>query len=86
MSAKITAIGLLVRTLVLTNNQFDRCCSSGHNIISHWLCTDDPAQKRILANDRSRQPPKIFDSCSRSEIYLWSPSKILRRSPSRRNL
>ncbi len=39
----------------------------------------DPAQKRILANNRSRGEAKILDSCSRSEIHLWSKSKILRR-------
>jgi hypothetical protein len=39
----------------------------------------DPAQKRILANNRSRGEAKILDSCSRSQIHLWSKSKILRR-------
>ena len=36
----------------------------------------DPAQKRILVNDRSRHRPKILDPSSRSLIYLWSKSKI----------
>jgi len=39
----------------------------------------DPAQKRILANNRSRGEAKILDSCSSSQIHLWSKSKILRR-------
>jgi hypothetical protein len=39
----------------------------------------DPAQKRILANNRSLGEAKILDSCSRSQIHLWSKSKILRR-------
>ena len=36
----------------------------------------DPAQKRILANNRSRGEAKILDSCSSSQIHLWSKSKI----------
>jgi hypothetical protein len=42
----------------------------------------DPAQKRILANNRSRGEAKILDSCSSSQIHLWSKSKILRRRDS----
>ena len=41
----------------------------------------DPTQKQILAN-RSRGEAKILDSCSRSQIDLWSKSKILRRRDS----
>src|SRR4028119_1833771 len=36
----------------------------------------DPAQKRILVNDRSRPRPKILDPSSRSQIHLWSKSQI----------
>jgi hypothetical protein len=36
----------------------------------------DPAQKRIQVSDRSRHRPKILDPNSRSEIHLWSKSKI----------
>ncbi len=39
----------------------------------------DPAQKPILANNRSRGEAKILDSCSRFQIHLSSKSKILRR-------
>ncbi len=39
----------------------------------------DPTQKRILANNRSRGEAKILDSCSSSQIHLWSKYKILRR-------
>ena len=42
-----------------------------------WLL--DPAQKRILVNDRTRQPPKVLDSCSSSPIHLWSKCQIVRR-------
>jgi hypothetical protein len=42
----------------------------------------DAAQKPILANNRSRGEAKILDSCSRSQIHLWSKSKILRRRDS----
>jgi hypothetical protein len=45
----------------------------------------DPAQKRILANNRSRGEAKILDSCSRFQIHLWSKSKILRRRDSTRS-
>jgi hypothetical protein len=36
----------------------------------------DPAQKRILVNDRSRSKPKILDPSSCSQIHLWTQSKI----------
>ena len=36
----------------------------------------DPAQKRILVNDRSRHRFKILDPSSRSQIHLWSKSQI----------
>src|SRR4028118_1646152 len=36
----------------------------------------DPAQKRILVNDRSRHRPRILDPSSSSQIHLWSKSKI----------
>ena len=39
----------------------------------------DPAQKPILANNRSRGEAKILDTCSQSQIHLWSKSKILLR-------
>jgi hypothetical protein len=42
-----------------------------------WLF--DPAQKRIQVSDRTRQPPKVLDSSSSSEIHLWSKSQIVRR-------
>jgi hypothetical protein len=42
-----------------------------------WLF--DSAQKRILVNDRTRQPPKVLDSCSSSQIHLWSKCQIVRR-------
>ena len=46
-----------------------------------WLF--DPPQKRIQVSDRSRQPPKVLDSCSSSQIHLWSKSKIFRLSAAR---
>ena len=42
-----------------------------------WLF--DVAEKRILVNDRVRQPPKVLDSCSSSQIHLWSKCQIVRR-------
>ena len=36
----------------------------------------DPAQKRILVNDRRRHRFKILDPSSSSQIHLWSKSKI----------
>ncbi|CAA9427584.1 hypothetical protein AVDCRST_MAG84-7586 [uncultured Microcoleus sp.] len=36
----------------------------------------DPAQKRILANDFCRGEIKILDSCSTSQIHLWSKPNI----------
>ena len=42
-----------------------------------WLF--DVAEKRILVNDRTRQPPKVLDSCSSSQIHLWSKCQIVRR-------
>ena len=42
-----------------------------------WLF--DPAQKRIQVSDRTRQPPKVLDSSSNSQIHLWSKSQIVRR-------
>ena len=36
----------------------------------------EPAQKRILVNDRSRHRPKILDPSSSSQIHLWTQSKI----------
>ena len=39
----------------------------------------DPAQKRIQVFDRTRQPPKVLDSCSSSQIHLWSQCQIVRR-------
>lgn len=42
-----------------------------------WLF--DVAETRILVNDRTREPPKVLDSCSSSQIYLWSKCQILRR-------
>jgi hypothetical protein len=35
-----------------------------------------PAQKQIQVSDKSRQQPKILDSCSSSQIHLWSKSQI----------
>jgi len=35
-------------------------------------------QKRIQAPDTRREEIKILDSCSRSQIHLWSKSQILR--------
>ena len=32
----------------------------------------DPAQKRIQVSNSRRQPPKIFDPSSSSQMYLWS--------------
>ena len=29
--------------------------------------------------DRTRQPPKVLDCCSSSQIHLWSKCQILRR-------
>jgi len=40
------------------------------------ILTFDPAQKRILVNDRSRHRPRILDPSSSSQIHLWSKSKI----------
>src|SRR4028119_815242 len=42
-----------------------------------WLF--DPAQKRILVNDRTLQRPTVLDSCSSSQIHLWSKCQIVRR-------
>ena len=39
-----------------------------------------PAQKQIQVSDKSRQQPKILDSCSSSQIHLWSKSQISNRS------
>ena len=36
----------------------------------------EPAQKRILVNDRIRHRPKILDPSSSSQIHLWTQSKI----------
>ncbi len=36
----------------------------------------DPAQKRIQVSDPRGGEAKILDSCSRSQIHLWSKSKI----------
>ena len=36
----------------------------------------DPAQKRILVNDRSSHRPKILDPSSSFQIHLWTQSKI----------
>ena len=36
----------------------------------------DPAQKRIQVSDTRGGEAKILDSCSRSQIHLWSKSKI----------
>jgi len=36
----------------------------------------DLAQKWIQVSDRSRQPPKILDPSSSSQIHLWTQSKI----------
>jgi len=41
-----------------------------------FLFSFDPPQKRIPVFDRSRQPPKIWDFCSTSQIHLWSKSQI----------
>jgi hypothetical protein len=41
-----------------------------------WLF--DVVEKRILVNDRTRQPPKVLDSCSSSQIHLWSKCQIVR--------
>jgi hypothetical protein len=35
-------------------------------------------EKRIQAPDTRRGEIKILDSCSRSQIHLWSKSQILR--------
>ena len=40
------------------------------------ILTFDPAQKRILVNDRSRHRPKILAPSSSSQIHLWTQSKI----------
>ena len=42
-----------------------------------WLF--DVAEKLILFNERVRQPPKVLDSCSSSQIHLWSKCQIVRR-------
>ena len=42
-----------------------------------WLF--DVAEKRILVNDRVPQPPKVLESCSSSQIHLWSKCQIVRR-------
>ena len=39
----------------------------------------DVDEKRILVNDRTRQQPKVLDSCSSSQIHLWSKCQIVRR-------
>jgi len=36
---------------------------------------NQPAQKRIQATDSYRGELKILDSCSRSQIHLWSNTK-----------
>jgi hypothetical protein len=36
----------------------------------------DPAQKRIQVSDTRGGEAKILDFCSRSQIHLWSKSKI----------
>ena len=36
----------------------------------------DPAQKRIQVSDTRGGQAKILDSCSSSQIHLWSKSKI----------
>jgi len=36
----------------------------------------DPAQKRIQVSDTRGGEAKILDSCSRSQIHLWSKCKI----------
>jgi hypothetical protein len=36
----------------------------------------DPAQKRIQVSDTRGGEAKILDSCSSSQIHLWSKSKI----------
>jgi hypothetical protein len=42
-----------------------------------WLF--DSAQKRIQVSDRTRQPPKVLDSSSSSQIHLWSKCQMVRR-------
>jgi hypothetical protein len=42
-----------------------------------WLFS--PAQKRIQVSDKTRQSPKVLDSCSSSQIPLWSKCQIVRR-------
>ncbi|MEG4959983.1 MULTISPECIES: hypothetical protein [unclassified Microcoleus] len=47
----------------------------------------DPAQKRIQVSDTRGGKAKILDSCSTSQIHLWSinlKSKIVRLSATRR--
>ena len=39
----------------------------------------DPAQKRIQVSDTRGGEAKILDSCSSSQIHLWSKSKISNR-------
>jgi hypothetical protein len=48
--------------------------------------TEDPAQKQIQAPDSCRGEIKILDSCSRSQINLWSKSKIVESPRSRPRL
>jgi hypothetical protein len=40
----------------------------------------DPAQKRIQVSDTRGGETKILDSCSRSQIHLWSKCKISNHS------
>jgi hypothetical protein len=42
-----------------------------------WLF--GPAQKRIQVSDKTRQPPKVLDSCSTSQIHRWSQCQLVRR-------
>ncbi|MEG4584063.1 hypothetical protein QUA54_02285 [Microcoleus sp. MOSTC5] len=43
----------------------------------------DPAQKRIQVSDTRGAEAKILDSCSSSQIHLWSKSQISNRSTER---
>jgi len=46
-------------------------------VISQHSIFLDPAQKRVEAPDASvRVDSQILDSCSSSQIHLWSKSKI----------
>ena len=59
-----------------------RCLHSVYKLVQDALLlilSFDPAQKRILVNDRSRHRFKILARSSSSQIHLWSKSQISNR-------